>query len=216
VVADLLQVVGISHVVTVDLHTPQIEGFFHVPVDSLTAVPTLCQAIEEQMTPDLVVASTDVGRAQMAASYAQCLGVPVVLLQKRRESGTKTEVTNIVGDVSGRSCVIVDDIISTGGTLAESIRALLRAGARPDIMLAATHALLLSGARQKLDHSAVRQVFVTDAVRVPKKDWPRVRVISIAPLIARALERMLPDGSRVDEMDRGARHGEKMHATILS
>jgi ribose-phosphate pyrophosphokinase len=171
------------------------------------------------MSPDLVVVSTDFGRAQMAASYAQCLGVPVVLLQKRRESGTKTEVTNIVGDVSGRSCVIVDDIISTGGTLAESIRALLRAGARPDIMVAATHGLLLSGAREKLDHPAVREVFVTDAVCVAKTDWPRLRVISIAPLIARALEGFLPDASRADlfeERHRGAPQGEKMHATILS
>jgi ribose-phosphate pyrophosphokinase len=220
VVADLLQVVGISHLVTVDLHTPQIEGFFYAPVDSLTAVPTLCKALEARVPPDLVIVSTDAGRVQMATRYAQCLGVPVVMLHKRRESGTETEVTHIVGDVSCRSCLIVDDIISTGGTLAESIRALLIAGARPDIMVAATHGLLLPGAREKLDHPAVRQVFVTDSVCVAKKDWPRLHVISIAPLIARALEMFLADGSldeRFEETSRSALQGETLHgASILS
>jgi ribose-phosphate pyrophosphokinase len=220
VVADLLQVVGISHVVTVDLHTPQIEGFFHAPVDCLTAVPTLCQALETRVSPELVIVSTDVGRVQMAARYAQCLGVPVIMLHKRRESSAQTEVTHIVGDVSGRSCLIVDDIISTGGTLAESIRALLRAGALPDIMVAATHGPLLPGALEKLDHPAVREVFVTDSVSVAKKDWPRLRVTSIAPLIARALARFLGDGSLDDlheETRRGAQQRERMHeATILS
>lgn len=219
-VADLLQVVGISHVVTVDLHTPQIEGFFHAPVDSLTAVPTLCQALETRAPPDLVIVSTDAGRVQMASRYAQCLGVPVMMLHKRRESGDQTEVTQIVGDVSCRSCLIVDDIISTGGTLAESIRALLRAGARPDIMVAATHGPLLPGALEKLDHPAVREVFVTDSVCVANNEWPRLRVISIAPLIARALERFLGDGSLDDlhkETHRGAQQRERMNeATILS
>jgi ribose-phosphate pyrophosphokinase len=170
--------------------------------------------------PDLVIVSTDAGRVQMATRYAQCLGVPVVMLHKRRESGTETEVTHIVGDVSCRSCLIVDDIISTGGTLAESIRALLIAGARPDIMVAATHGLLLPGAREKLDHPAVRQVFVTDSVCVAKKDWPRLHVISIAPLIARALEMFLADGSldeRFEETSRSALQGETLHgASILS
>jgi ribose-phosphate pyrophosphokinase len=219
VVADLLQVVGISHVVTVDLHTPQIEGFFYAPVDSLTAVPTLCQALEGRVSPDLVIVSTDAGRVQMATSYAHRLGVPVIMLHKRRESGTQTEVTHIVGDVSCRSCLIVDDIIATGGTLAESIRALLRAGARPDIIIAATHGILLPGARENLDHPAVRDVFVTDSVCVTKKDWPRLRVISIAPLIARALERFLADGSLDDlneETRRVARpQGKKIHAATL-
>jgi ribose-phosphate pyrophosphokinase len=220
VVADLLQVVGVSHVITVDLHTPQIEGFFHTPVDTLTAAPILCHALKSRVSPDLVIVSTDVGRVQMATRYAQCLGVPVVMLHKRRESGTETEVTQIVGDVSCQSCLIVDDIISTGGTLAESINALLRAGARPDIIVAATHGLLLPGAREKLVHPAVREVFVTDTVRVAKTDWPRLHVISIAPLIARALETFLADGSldqRYEEKRRSPQQRERTYgATIFS
>jgi ribose-phosphate pyrophosphokinase len=195
VAADLLQVVGVAQVVTVDLHTPQIEGFFHIPVDSLTAVPALCRALRDRLSPNLVIVSPDAGRMQLAASYAQCLEVPVVVLHKRRESGAKTTVTHVVGDVSGCACLIVDDIISTGGTVAESIAALLEAGARPEILVAATHGLLLLGAREKLAHPTVREVFVTDTVCVAEQDWPQLRVVSIAPLIAGALKRFLADGS---------------------
>jgi len=195
VVADLLEAVGIAHVITVDLHTPQIEGFFHAPMDTLTAVPTLCRALRDRLPPDLVVVSPDVGRVRMATHYAQCLGAPVIVLHKRRESGAKTEVTHVVGDVSSRACLIVDDMISTGGTVAESIRALLRAGARPEIIVAATHGLLLLGARDKLDHPAVHEIFVTDTVCVAEQGWPQLRVISIASLIAGAVERFLADGS---------------------
>jgi ribose-phosphate pyrophosphokinase len=195
VAADLLEAVGIAHVVTVDLHTPQIEGFFHAPVDSLTAVPTLCQALKGRLPADLVVVSPDVGRMAMATEYARCFGVPVIVLHKRRESGTEAEVTHIVGDVAGRTCLIVDDMISTGGTVAESVDALLEAGARPEIIVTATHGLLLPGARARLDQPAVRQVVVTDTVCVGDQDWPKLRVVSAAPLIARALERFLADRS---------------------
>jgi ribose-phosphate pyrophosphokinase len=195
VVADLMEVVGISHVITVDLHTPQIEGFFHVPVDSLTAVPTLCRALRDRVPRDLVVVSPDVGRVAMATRYAeQCLGAPVIVLHKERMSGVETKVTRIVGEVSGRACLIVDDMISTGGTVAESIAALLAAGARPEIMVAATHGLFVGDARHKLSHPAVREVLVTDTVRAPEQDWPQLRVISIAPLIAEAMQRFLADG----------------------
>jgi ribose-phosphate pyrophosphokinase len=153
VVADLLQVVGIGYIVTVDLHAPQIEGFFHAPVDSLTAVPTLCQAVRDRVPANLVVVSPDVGRVGMATHYAeQCPGASVVVLHKRRVSGSETNVTHVVGEVSGRACLIVDDMISTGGTVAESISALLAAGARPEIIVVATHGLFVLDARKKLSH----------------------------------------------------------------
>jgi len=195
VIADLLEAVGIAHVVTVDLHTPQIEGFFHAPVDSLTAVPTVCRALRVWRPGDLVVVSPDAGRVQLATHYAHCLGAPLIVLHKRRESGVATEVTHIVGDVSDRACLIIDDMISTGGTVAESATALLRAGARPEMLVAATHGLFLPGAREKLRHPAVRAVFVTDTVQVGEKDWPELRVVSIAPLIASALARFVEGGS---------------------
>jgi ribose-phosphate pyrophosphokinase len=195
VVADVLETVGIGHVVTVDLHTPQVEGFFHVPVDTLTAVPTLCRALRDRVASDVVVVSPDAGRVQLATLYAQCLGAPVVVLHKRRDSATDTHVTHVVGDVADRPCLVVDDIISTGGTIATAIAALLDAGARSDIVVAATHALLLPGADAKLHHPAVREVVVSDTVCVTAEG---VRVVSIAPLIAAALERFLLDGSLGD------------------
>jgi ribose-phosphate pyrophosphokinase len=196
VIADLLQVVGIGHVVTVDPHTPQIEGFFHAPVDSLTAVPTLCSALRDRVPADLVVVSPDVGRVGMATRYAeQCLGASVVVLHKRRVSASETKVTRVVGEVSGRACLIVDDMISTGGTVAESISALLAAGARPEMIVAATHGLFVLDARNRLDHPAVRDVFVTDTVSVAENHWPQLHVVSTAPLIAGAVQRLLANGS---------------------
>jgi ribose-phosphate pyrophosphokinase len=194
-VADILQVVGIDHMITVDLHTPQIEGFFHAPVDSLTAVPTLCQALHGQLPADFVVVSPDVGRVGMASRYAHHLRTSVVILHKQRLSGTETKITHVVGKVSDLACLIVDDMITTGGTVAEAITALLRAGARPEIIVAATHGLFVGGARRKVSHPAVRHVLVTDTVRVPETCWPELQVISIAPLIVGAVNRLVADGS---------------------
>jgi ribose-phosphate pyrophosphokinase len=193
--ADLLEAVGIAQVVTVDLHSPQVEGFFYGPVDTLTAVPALCRELRGHLPPDIVVVSPDAGRVQLATHYAQWLGAPVIVLHKRRMDGTQTEVTHVVGDVSGRACLIIDDMISTAGTVAESIRALLAAGARQEIRVAAMHGLLLPGTRQNLQHPAVREVFITDTVCPREKPWPGLHVVSIAPLIAGALEQFLADGS---------------------
>lgn len=194
-VADLLQAVGIGHVVTVDVHTPQLEGFFRVPVDSLTAVPALAEAVRVHLPAETVVVAPDAGRMQMATEFAQRLKTSVVVMHKRRESGTETKVTHLVGDVRDRACLLIDDMISTGGTMAKSIEALLKAGARPEITVAATHGLLLEGARAHLAHESVRAVFVTDTVPVLIKDWPQLRVVSVAPLIAAAVRKFMNDGS---------------------
>ncbi|MGZ5172298.1 MAG: ribose-phosphate diphosphokinase [Burkholderiales bacterium] len=195
VVADLLQTVGIAHVVTMDLHTPQIEGFFHAPVDTLTAVTILCDALRGRLPSDAVVVSPDRGRVSLATHYAQCLGAAVVVMHKRRDDATHTELAHVVGDVVGKACLVVDDMISTGGTIANSVNALLARGARPEIFVAATHGLLLPGARAKLDTPAVREVFVTDTVDVPEKDWRKLHVVSIAAPITAALERFLAYGA---------------------
>jgi ribose-phosphate pyrophosphokinase len=212
-VADLLQVVGVAHVITVDPHTPQIEGFFTAPTDTLTAVPALCRALDGCLPSYSVVVSPDTGRAQLASRFADCLGIPVIMLHKRRESAQRTKVTHVVGEVRNRTCVIVDDMIATGGTIAGSITALLQAGARPEFMVAATHGLFLDGAREKLDHAGVRSVLVTDTVFVREKDWPKLRVVSIASLLANAVERYM--GSSLDDslpmkkaqVSSGRRHG---------
>jgi ribose-phosphate pyrophosphokinase len=196
--ADLMQSVGITHVVTVDMHTPQLEGFFRIPVDSLTAVSRLADAVRGSLPDGTVVVSPDAGRMRMATRFAHLLKTSVVILHKRRESGTRTKMTHLVGEVRGRACLIIDDMISTGGTIAESIEALLGAGARPEITVAATHGLLLDNARRALSHESVRQVFVTDTITVMYQDWPQLKVISVAPLIAGAIRRFLTDGSLSD------------------
>jgi ribose-phosphate pyrophosphokinase len=193
-VAALMQAVGVNHVVTIDLHAPQIEGFFHIPVDSLTTAPVMVEALRPGLPPDIVVVSPDAGRVRMATEYARLLGAPVAVLHKERASGVETRITRLVGDVRDRPCLIIDDMISTGGTIAESVEALLDAGARPEIIVAATHGLLLAGAREKLARAVTREVLVTDTVAPPAHDWPQLRVVSVAPLIASALRRYLSDG----------------------
>jgi ribose-phosphate pyrophosphokinase len=194
-VADLMQAVGVNQVVTIDLHATQIEGFFHIPVDSLTAAPVMANAMRPALSAETVVVSPDAGRVRVATEYAQLLGAPVAVLHKERASGSETRVTRLVGDVRDRPCLIIDDMISTGGTIAESVDALLEAGARPEIIVAATHGLLLHGAREKLSRPETREILVTDTVAPPAHSWPRLRVVSIAPLIASALRRFINDGS---------------------
>jgi ribose-phosphate pyrophosphokinase len=189
-VADLLQTAGIDHVMTIDLHSSQIEGFFRIPVDSLSAVCGLCEAIKPILPPGTVVVSPDVGRLKMATEYAQRLNTSVVLLHKTRAAGTETRVSHLVGDVRNRSCLVVDDLISTGGTIAETVGRLLQEGARPGIFVAATHGLLLTGARAKLSSESIAGVFISDSIEQPAERWSAVHTVSVAPLIAEAIQRI--------------------------
>jgi len=190
----LMRAAGIDHVVTLDLHTVQIEGFFPGPFDTLTAVPTLCAALGPELPPDATVVSPDAGRVKLATEYAARLELPLAVLHKRRESGTETHVTHLVGEVRGRTCLIIDDMISTGGTLVESVQALREAGAS-GFRVAATHGLLLRNALDRLADTGVERVFVTDTV--PQRPDPRgiLRVVSVAPLLASALGRLVHDES---------------------
>lgn len=192
-VAGLMQSVGIGHVVTVDVHAPQVEGFFSVPFDNLTAVGVLADALRGQLPEGVVVVSPDAGRVEAASEFAKTLGTEVVVLHKNRESGTKTEVTHIVGDVRDRPCLVIDDMISTGGTIAGSIAALVGAGARPEIIVAATHGLLVGEARARLSVDAVKRLLVTDTVEVTRDGWPQLHTVSVAPLVSAAIRRFMTD-----------------------
>jgi ribose-phosphate pyrophosphokinase len=195
-VADLLETAGADHVITIDLHVSQLEGFFRIPVDSLTAVPVLCEALKRRLPDGTLVVSPDAGRLKMATDYAQRLNTSVVLLHKTRESGAASHVTHLVGDVRGRACLVVDDMISTGGTIAEAVRKLVEMGARPGIVVAATHGVLLRGARAKLMAEAIGDVFVTDSVEQRIEPWPHLHIVSIAPLIADAVHRTTSESRR--------------------
>lgn len=197
-VARLLQAVGVDRVIAVDLHASQIEGFFQIPVDNLCAVPVICDELRHRLEPDTVVVSPDVGRLQMATDYADRLQAAVVVLHKIRTSGSQTQVIRVVGDVRDRHCLIVDDMISTGGTLANGIATLIEAGARTPIFIAATHGLLLPGSKARLAISAVGKVFVTDTIKPAEPAWPGLEVISVASLLAQAIRKNIGDGSDVD------------------
>jgi ribose-phosphate pyrophosphokinase len=179
----------VGHVVTVDLHSRQGEGFFRIPIDNLSAVPSICAAMREVLPEGVVVVSPDAGRMKLAAEYAGCLGTrAVAVLHKGRENGERPHVTHIAGDVAGRACLVIDDLISTGGTILAAIDALLRAGARPGIYVAATHGLLVAGAAELLEHPALAELFITDTVPRPACcSGSRLRVVSVAPLIAAAI-----------------------------
>ena len=191
-VALLLQAVGIDHVVSVDLHAAQIEGFFHIAVDTLSAVPVLSDALSKRLPAGAVIVSPDEGGVKMATHYAQQLGAAVAVIHKQREGGAETRVLHVVGNVRDRPSVIIDDMISTGGTVGGSVDALLEAGARPEIYVVATHGVFLPGSREKLSHEAVREILVTDTVMV--ESWHGLAVVSIAPLIASAIARLAGAG----------------------
>jgi ribose-phosphate pyrophosphokinase len=197
-VADLLQTAGTNHIITIDLHASQIEGFFRIPVDSLTAVSILCDSLKRHLPRDTVVVSPDAGRLKMATDYAQNLNTSVVLLHKTRETGADTHVTHLVGDVRGRSCLIVDDMISTGGTIVEAVDKLVEMGARPEVVVAATHGVLLSGARAKLTAAPISEVFVTDSIEQRTEGWPRLHVVSVALPLADAIRRLASGELRPD------------------
>jgi ribose-phosphate pyrophosphokinase len=203
-VAELAERAGIDHVVAVDVHTPAVEGFFHIPVDNLTAIPPLADALSPVLAERLattagkaVIVAPDMGAVRLANRYATKLDLPVAVCHKRRLGGAEVSVSRITGDVVGRQCVIIDDMISTGGTIVESVRALNDAGAAPGHIVAATHAVLVPGALQKMDDAGVRELFLTDSIEPRGDSTARLvpTIVSVAPLIATAIRRLLDGGS---------------------
>ena len=197
--AELMERAGIDHVVTIDVHAPSIEGFFRIPVDNLSAVPVLASAIADRVkgTEPLVVVAPDLGALRLANRYAALLGLPVAVCNKRRLSGTEVSVTRITGDVVGRRCVIIDDMISTGNTIVESMRSLTEAGAAGAHLVVASHAVLIPGALEKLADAGVRELVVTDTIepRDAAPDRLVPTVVSVAPLVATAIRRLVDGGS---------------------
>ena len=194
-VAALMETAGIEHVITLDAHSAQVEGFFRIPIDNLTAVPILCDALRARITPDSVVVSPDLGAVRLATEYGRRLGLPIAVCHKERISGAQVKVAQIVGDVRDRSCVIIDDMITTGGTIAECVGALKAAGSRPEVTVAATHAILVDSARERLVAAGVRELVVTDTVVEKAGGAPSVRIVSAAPPIADVVRRVVADAS---------------------
>jgi ribose-phosphate pyrophosphokinase len=190
-VADFAEHAGIGHVIAVDLHSPQVEGFFHVPLENLTAVPVISDALKPHLEPESVIVSPDTGGMKLASAYASQLDCPVAVLHKERLNGSETVVNRVVGDVHGKPCVIIDDMISTGGTIRSAIDALVQTGAREQFIVAATHPVFTPEARKNLNHPSIRQIIVTNSIPVTHHHWRRVSVVSLAPIIAEAIRRSL-------------------------
>jgi len=185
-VANLLETAGVDRVITVDLHAGQIQGFFDVPVDHLTALSILGNHLKTTDLAGSVVVSPDVGRATEARRLANFLNLPLAMLYKRRTSPTETEVTHVIGDVAGLRPIMIDDMISTAGTMRRGIDALLKLGAEPDVRVAATHAVFTPPALERLSHRAISRVYVTDTVPF-HGGHESVKVLSVAPLLAKAV-----------------------------
>lgn len=186
-VADLLEASGVGQVVTVDVHAPQVDGFFRLPVDHRSAVPALCDALRERAADRPVIVAPDLGAAKLAAEYGRQLGLATAAVHKVRRSATEVEHAGITGSVEGRRCIIVDDMITTGGTIVGAVAALRAAGATGGIAVAATHGVFTSGAVLRLAREGVEVVYVTDTVPLPAVTEAPVKVVSVAPLLAEAL-----------------------------
>jgi ribose-phosphate pyrophosphokinase len=186
VVANTLVASGAERVVTLDMHAAQIQGFFDIPVDHLYARPVLLEAVRELDIDDPVVVTPDVGGTKMARAYAKRLGAELAIVDKRRVSGSEIVVENVIGDVNGRNTVIVDDMISTGGSISEAARILKLAGAQ-QIVIAVSHAVFCGPAVDRLNAAPVDKILVTDTIPQGPKRPDRLEVVSVAPMIARTI-----------------------------
>jgi ribose-phosphate pyrophosphokinase len=189
-VANVLVTSGVNRVITVDLHAAQIQGFFDIPVDHLYAAPVLAEHFRAKRIQDLMVVAPDVGSAKMARGYAKRLGGDLAIINKRRVRADQTEVTEIIGDVSDRNILLIDDMISTGGSITEAAKACKRAGCK-DVYIAATHGVLCGGAREKLESCGAKEVVLTDTIPVDVANVEDLfTVLTIGPLLAAAIDRV--------------------------
>jgi len=196
-VANMITEAGANRVLTVDLHAGQIQGFFDIPTDNLFAMPVIQKDISEYIGADPpMVVSPDVGGVVRARALARRLGTDLAIVDKRREQAGESEVMNIIGDVEGKACVLIDDIIDSGGTICNAADALLKNGATA-VYAYATHGVLSGGAVARIKASKLKSMVVTDSIAVTAdvRDCPNIRTISIAPLLGEAMRRINNEAS---------------------
>jgi ribose-phosphate pyrophosphokinase len=189
-VADMLSVAGFERIVAIDLHTVSLEGFFSIPLEHLSAVPVLANAVEELVSAKSVIVAPDLGAVKLAERYGELLRRPIAIVHKVRLSGAEVAVRGIVGEVAGCAPIIVDDMISTGGTIKAAAEALISAGCLPEITVVASHALLVGPAITWLSASPLKRVVATDSLPPPKHDRLPLQVVSLAPMLGDAIARL--------------------------
>ncbi|MFR7591560.1 MAG: ribose-phosphate diphosphokinase [Longibaculum sp.] len=187
-VADLLTVAGVNRVVTVDLHARQIQGFFDIPVDEMEALPLICKYFKNQNIDDLCVVSPDHGGATRARKMSEALDCPIAIIDKRRPKPNVAEVMGIIGDVEGKNCILIDDMIDTAGTIVAGASVLKEKGAK-DVYIACTHGVLSGPAVERLKDCVAKQIVITDTINIPEsKKFDKLVEISVAELLAHTIE----------------------------
>jgi len=194
-IADIITAAGADRVIAVDLHADAIQGFFNIPVDHLTAVGMFTEYFRARHIADAVIVSPDEGRVKKARKMVGLLAAPLAVGYKHHPEHMVTEITDIAGDVQGRVPIIIEDMITTGGSIIECVNALVEKGAKPEVYVAATHGVLARDAVDRLqNHEAIAEVVITDTIPLPaSKQRPKIKVLSVAPLLAEAIRRVNQD-----------------------
>lgn len=194
-VANLMQTSGITRLVTIDLHAGQIQGFFDVPVDHLYGASILAKYINEKNLEDVIVVSPDLGGVTRARDLADRIGAPIAIIEKKRPEPGVAKVMNLIGDVKGKNCIIVDDIVDTAGSLVEGAKALKEFGAK-SVMAAVTHAVLTDPASERIANSNIKELIVTNTMPLPENcKLDHVTQLSVAPLLGEAIMRIFHEVS---------------------
>ncbi|HID85749.1 MAG TPA: ribose-phosphate diphosphokinase, partial [Anaerolineae bacterium] len=189
-VANLITTAGADRILAIDLHAPAIEGFFDIPVDHLRAGPILADYFQKLSLPDPVVVAPDEGGVDRAVKFRNRLGVPLAIIAKHRPRPEDAKALEMVGDVEGKTAIVVDDIVSTGGTLIEAVNTLVKRGART-VYAAIVHPVFSADAVERVQASALEKVVVTNTIPVPpEKQGEKIEVLSVAPLLAQAIQRI--------------------------
>ncbi len=192
-VADLITSAGADRVLTMDLHAAQIQGFFNIPVDNLLGGPLLYSYYADKLGDDFIVVSPDIGSVNRSRKVAERLGCPMAIIDKRRPRANVMEVMNIIGNVEGKRCLLVDDMIDTGGTIVQGAEALVAAGAK-EIKACCTHAVLSGPAIERLANSAIDELVMLDTIQLPpEKMLPKIKILSTADIFAAAIENVYLD-----------------------
>lgn len=193
-IANLLTIAGANRVLTMDLHAQQIQGFFDIPMDHLYAAPILHKYFLDQEMKDLVVVSPDVGGLKMADAYAKMLNAGLAIVSKKRKSPTEVDALNIIGDVEGMNCILVDDLTTTGGTLSAASALLKKAGAK-NVYAIVSHAVLDARGIDRIKNSAIKELITTDSVPHPQIDGFKFTALSVAPLLGEAIKHIHSNSS---------------------
>lgn len=194
-VANLMQTAGITRLVTIDLHAGQIQGFFDVPVDHLFGASILAKYINEKNMEDIIVVSPDLGGVTRARDLADRIGAPIAIIEKKRPEPGVAKVMNLIGDVAGKNCIIIDDIVDTAGSLVEGAKALEKFGAK-SVTAAVTHAVLTDPASERIANSNIKELIVTNTIPLPENcNLPNITQLSVAPLLGEAIMRIFHEVS---------------------